>query len=64
MSASDPMTWWSLAVGAALMWGAVVGFAYLRRPFGGSALSYLLAFVGLWGLTMATLTLMAIVERQ
>jgi hypothetical protein len=40
------------------MWGAIVGFAYLRRRFGGSARNYALVFVGLWALTMGALMLM------
>ena len=57
------MTWAGLAVAAAIMWGAIVGFAYLRRPFGGSSRNYLLAFIALWLLTIGTLTLMAIAEQ-
>ena len=58
------LTWTGLAFGAAIMWAAVVGFAYLRRPFGGSARNYALVFVGLWVLTMGTFALMAILERH
>jgi hypothetical protein len=58
------MTWSGLAVGEAILWGAVVGFAYLRRPFGGSGSNYLFAFVVLWAITIGTLTLMAIAEQS
>jgi hypothetical protein len=58
------MTWGGLAVGAAMMWAAVVGYAYARQPFEGSARNYILAWLGLWVLTMGMLTLMAIVEAS
>jgi uncharacterized membrane protein YqgA involved in biofilm formation len=58
------MTWGTLAGGAAILWGAIVGLAYARRPFGGSSRNYVLAFVGLWVVTMAVLALMAIAERH
>jgi len=44
------------------MWVAIVGFAFVRRSFGGSARNYALAFLGLWALTMGSLALMAIME--
>jgi hypothetical protein len=58
------VTWFSLAIGAAIMWGVVVSIAYLRRPFGGSARNYIFVFLALWALTMGTLTLMAIAESS
>jgi hypothetical protein len=58
------LTWTGLAVGAAIMWAAVVAFAYVRRPFGGSARNYIIAFVVLWAVTIGTLTLMAILEAS
>ena len=51
-------------MGAAITWAAVVRFAYVRRHFGGSARNYVFAWMGLSALTIATLTLMAIVEAS
>jgi len=46
------------------MWGAIFAFAYWRRPFGGSARAYGLAFVGAWSLTMAIFVVMAFLEAS
>jgi hypothetical protein len=40
------------AVGSAAFWGIPFGIAYWRRPFGGDARNYLLAFGVAWATTV------------
>lgn len=57
------MTWTGLAMGAALLWGAVFSFAYSRRQFGGTVRGYARAGFVTWLVTMAILILMSISEQ-
>ncbi len=49
---------------SAIMWGPIFAFPYVRRQFGGSARSYVLAFAGTWFATVALLVLLTVWENR
>ena len=51
-----------LALASAMCWGAIFGFAYSRRRFGGSARGYLAGFALAWAVTVACFVLLTILE--
>jgi hypothetical protein len=53
-----------LVVASAIMWASVFAFAYSRRPFGGSARNYYLAFAVTWFSTVAFLFILTVWENQ
>lgn len=53
-----------LLIAGGVMWAPVFAFAYFRRPFGGSARNYVLAFGGAWFATVAYFVVMAIWESS
>jgi hypothetical protein len=61
---SDTEALIGLLIAGGVMWAPVFAFAYFRRPFGGSARNYVLAFGGTWFATVALFVAMAIWERS
>jgi len=53
-----------LTLASALMWGVVIGFAYARRQFGGSARGYFAVFLILWLATIAFFVGLTIWENR
>ena len=52
-----------LLIASALVWGPFFALAYQRRPFGGTARNYFLAFAGTWAATVAFFVLWTVWEN-